>query len=202
MGQTAEDLRTQLAEQRGDISRDLEAIGDRVSPGRMVERRQAAVRMRFGEMRERVMGAADTTQHGMRDTVSSGVSTARDGVSGAAEGTIHATEGNPLAMGLVAFGAGLVMATLFPATRAEQRAAAKAQPTLENAAEQAGPKVRELAGEMKDEVAPAAEEAVSEVKESAKQAAQNLKDEAKDAASQTGDEAKREAKNVSSRSTT
>ena len=42
MGQTAEDLRTQLAEQRGDISRDLEAIGDRVSPGRMMERRQAA----------------------------------------------------------------------------------------------------------------------------------------------------------------
>ena len=202
MGQTAEDLREQLASQRGDLSRDLEAIGDRVSPGRMVERRQAAVRMRFGEMRDRVMGAADTTQYGVRDTMSSGVSTAREGVSGVAEGTMHATEGNPLAMGLVAFGAGLVMATLFPASRAEQQLASKAQPSLEHAAEQAGPKVREIADEIKEEIAPAAKGAVTEVTESAKEAAQHVKDEASQAASETKEAAKTEAKNVSSQSKT
>ena len=32
MGQTADELRSQIDEQRRDVSRDLEAIGDRVSP--------------------------------------------------------------------------------------------------------------------------------------------------------------------------
>jgi uncharacterized protein YoxC len=202
MGQTAEDLRTQLASQRGEVSRDLEAIGDRVSPGRMVERRQAAVRMRFADMRDRVFGAADTTQHGVRDTMSSGMTSAREGVSGAAEGTMHATEGNPLAVGLVAFGAGLVMATLFPASRTEQQLASRAQPTLEHAAEQAAPKVREMVEDVKEEVAPAAKSAVTEVTESAKEAAQRVKGEAAQAASETGKEAKSEAKGVSSRPST
>jgi gas vesicle protein len=202
MGQTAEDLRAQLAEQRQDIGYDLEAIGDRVSPGRMVERRQAAARMRFGEIRDRVMGAADSGKHGVHDTMSSGVSTARDSVSGVTQGAAHATEGNPLAMGLVAFGAGLVAATLFPATRAEQRVAAKAQPTLEHAAEEVAPKAREVAGQLKEEVAPVAKEAVSDVTDSAKEAAQHVKEDAQSAARDTGDEAKREAKGVSKRSTT
>ena len=56
MGQTAEELRGQLVYQRAEVSRDLDAIGDRVSPHRMVERRQAAVRQRFTDIKERVMG--------------------------------------------------------------------------------------------------------------------------------------------------
>ena len=44
MGQTTEELRsTRIAEQRDDLGRDLEAIGDRVSPGRMAQRHKAAV---------------------------------------------------------------------------------------------------------------------------------------------------------------
>lgn len=201
MGQTAEDLRAQLAEQRDDVSRDLEVIGDRVSPGRMVERRQAAMRMRFGDIRDRVMGAADTSRHSVHDTMSSGVSTARDSVTGVADRTTHATEGNPMAMGLVAFGAGLVMATLFPATRTEQRAAAKAQPTLENAAGEIGPEARGVIGDMKEEIAPMAKEAVSEVAETAKEAAGHVKEDAAGAARQTSEEAKYQAKGVSSSST-
>ena len=58
MGQTTEELRTQIAEQRDDLGRELEAIGDRVSPGRMAQRRKAAVGERFTSVKERVMGTA------------------------------------------------------------------------------------------------------------------------------------------------
>ena len=37
------------------------------------------------------------------------------------------TQGNPLAAGLIAFGTGLLLATLFPPTEAEQRAAAQSR---------------------------------------------------------------------------
>ena len=48
MGKTAEELRFEIAQQRVDLTRDFEMIGDRVSPSRMVERRTAAQRMKTG----------------------------------------------------------------------------------------------------------------------------------------------------------
>ena len=70
MGTTPDELRYELEQQRESLSRDLVAIGDRVSPGRMVERRKMAVRDSFGRARDAVMGARDTaagtTQQGWR----------------------------------------------------------------------------------------------------------------------------------------
>ena len=60
MGTTPDELRNELEQQRESLSRDLVAIGDRVSPNRIVERRRMAVRQSFGRAREAVMGAKDT----------------------------------------------------------------------------------------------------------------------------------------------
>jgi Protein of unknown function (DUF3618) len=35
MGATADDLRSQVNQQRDGLSRDMEALGDRISPGRI-----------------------------------------------------------------------------------------------------------------------------------------------------------------------
>jgi hypothetical protein len=163
MGQTAEELRGQLVMQRAEVSRDLDAIGDRVSPHRMVERRQAAVRQRFADVKERVMGSAESSVGAVHDA----------GASAAA--------GNPLAMGLMAFGAGLVAATLFPATRTERDLAERAQPALEKAASEAGPAARHVVEELK----PAADDAVAELRETAMHAVSSVKEQAADAASET-----------------
>ena len=65
MGQTTEDLRAQIADQRETLGRDLEAIGDRVSPTRMAERRKNAVRERWQSTKTRVMGTADDATSAM-----------------------------------------------------------------------------------------------------------------------------------------
>ena len=44
MGQTTGQLKTELEQRRADVSADLEALGDRVSPGRMADRRRAQLR--------------------------------------------------------------------------------------------------------------------------------------------------------------
>ena len=186
MGQTAEELRQQLASQREHLGRDLDAVGDRVSPHRMVERRRAAMRQRVVEVKERVMGAADDTAETVRGAGSSAVAGVTDSAKGISSGTRQATQGNPLVAGLVAFGAGLVAAAAFPATRPERRLAERAEPMLETAAHEAGPAVRHALQELQ----PIAQESVADLKEATKEAAQVVKTEAADAATDVKEEAK------------
>jgi hypothetical protein len=186
MGETPEELREQLATKREDLSRDLEAIGDRVSPGRVMERKQASVRMRVGDVRDRVMGAKDSMSSHLHDAPGGAASAAGD-MAGRVGDTARArTEGSPLAAGMVAFGVGAVAAALFPATRREQQMAQQVQPTLERAASEAAP----MAKQVMDEVRPAAEGAVAELKDEAKHAAANVKDQAASATAETKGAAK------------
>ena len=142
MGQTAEELRAHIGEQRTDISRDLTAIGDHISPSRIVQRRRAAARRRVTELKDRVMGVADSSVEDVRHLGVSAAHTVADSASTAMHQTRVAAEGNPLAMGLVAFGAGLVAATVFPASRTERQIAQQAQPALQKAVGEAGPAAR------------------------------------------------------------
>jgi len=182
MGQTTEDLRAQIADQRDTLGRDLEAIGDRVSPSRMAQRRKAAVRERWQSTKSRVMGSADTATNKLSDTASG----MGDAVTSVPQRAVDVAEGNPLAVGLVAFGAGLVVATLLPETESEKKLAAKVQPTIEQAASQVGGSAQGAIEQMK----PAVQEAVDEVKSSARDSAQQVKDQATDAASKTAADAK------------
>jgi len=193
MGTSAEELRERLDAQRNDLSADLDAIGDRVSPGRIMERRKSAVKDRVGSVRERLMGAADTSSHAvgaapaaMGDGVSRAVSHLGDQMAAAPTAATHAVQGNPLAMGLIAFGAGLVVASLLPETEAEHRAAARFQPALEEAAAGAA----EMASNVAEEVRPAVEQAVTDLKATATESVQAVQSEAKEAATGTADAAK------------
>jgi gas vesicle protein len=190
---SAEDLRRQLDEQRADIGNDLVAIGDRVSPKRMTERRTAAVKNKLSGARDAVMGAKDS----VADKASEVTGQAGDAASGAADQLRHGpevvkqqTQGNPLAAGLVAFGGGLLVATLIPPSRREQQLVhERVQPQLEEAASHVG----EVAQGAVEEIKPAAQEAVSDLKDEAQQAVSEVKDEASSAAGEVADDAKQEA---------
>jgi hypothetical protein len=102
--------------------------------------------------------------------------------SSAVSGTQQRVQGSPLAAGLVAFGAGLVVSSLLPATKVEAQAAHQ---TLEAAKEHGQPLVDEakqaaqqVAADAKDQAVDAAQQ----VKESATESAQAVKDEAQSSA--------------------
>jgi hypothetical protein len=170
-----------LVSQRAEIGRDLDAIGDRVSPHRMVERKQAAFRQRVVNVKDRVMGSAESSVDAVRDAGASAANSFGDSASSVVHGTRSAAEGNPLAVGLVAFGAGLVAAAVFPATRTERDLAERAQPMLEKAAAEAVPAARHVV----EDLEPAAHEAVADLRDSAKDAASTVKDQAVGAATET-----------------
>ena len=185
MGTQANELKSDLERQREALGDDLEAVGDRVSPSRVVERRRAAVRQRFGRIRDKVMGRADSAHSGMTDaastaTVKTGEATqaVKDRLSASPQAVTSATEGSPLAAGVIAFGAGLLAASLVPPTKQEQQAAEQLKPALDEAKEEA----KSMAQETAEHLRPQAEDAVARVREQASSAAETVRDEASSAA--------------------
>ncbi len=199
MGTTAEELRRELDRERSDLTNDLQVLGDRVSPNRMMERRKAATRQRFGRIRDQVMGTAshvtDQVRGSASDMASSASSTASsmgDMAREVPDRAEHMVEGNPLGAGIAAFGLGLVIATLLPETSTEERLVSRVEPKLEAAASNVGSTAREVI----DSVKPAATDAVQELKDEATQVASQVKDQARQAASDTADQAKDKAQEV------
>jgi ElaB/YqjD/DUF883 family membrane-anchored ribosome-binding protein len=151
MGQSAEELKRDIEYTRADLGQTLDAIGDRVSPGRIVERRKNRVKNGLTSVRERVMGSATDAGHAIGQSAGSTMDT----IKGAPETVVQQTQGSPLVAGAVAFGVGMLMASVFPASAKEQ----------------------ELAGELKDKAQPLADE----LRQSAQEMAEHLKEPAKDA---------------------
>ena len=77
-----------------------------------------------------------------------------------------------LAMGLMAFGAGVVVSSLFPATQTERTMMASAEPTLQKVASETASMSRELV----EEVKPAVTEATTAVKDRAQEAMATVKE--------------------------
>lgn len=185
MGKTETELRREAQTQREHMGTTLEAIGDRVSPERMVERRKAAIGQRVRSVRDSVMGSRDyeepfTTR--MREQAGNAVGTAAERVQHAPEMVSQQTRGNPLAAGLVAFGAGMLLATIFPETETEQHLVQAAQPQMQHATEQLKESGRELAQEAKQhgqeltqEMKSAGSDAAGAVKEQAQSSAQQVR---------------------------
>ncbi|UDY37501.1 DUF3618 domain-containing protein [Dermatobacter hominis] len=188
---STDELRRDIAARREDLGRDLDAIGDRLSPGRMVERTRGRARMRVVAVRDRVMGPARSTRSAMYDAkrhIGDGGGGTGTSVRDAPGDALHAVEGrvegSPLAAGLVAFGIGFLAGSLMPATRSESDLAARMEPQLEDATRAVAQGAKEAAGEVaqvaKDEAAQVKDEATDaagSVKETAQQHAAEAKDE-------------------------
>ena len=69
MGQSAEELRYEIADTRAELGQTLDAIGDRVSPGRMIERRKNRFVVGMRSAKDRIMGTASDAGHAVTDGV-------------------------------------------------------------------------------------------------------------------------------------
>jgi len=187
VGQSPEELRREIEQTRMGMSENLDAIGDRVSPGRIVERRTNRMRNGVTSLRVRVMGAPATVGSSLSEhTPSMGGVT--DRVSGAGEVLRSAPEsarstaqGNPLLAGAVAFGAGFVAAAIFRGTETEAHAATTLQEKAQPLKEQAQNVAREVASGLQEP----AQQAAESLKETATSGAESVKEVAQSSAQQT-----------------
>jgi hypothetical protein len=203
MAEEPDRLRQDIELTRASLTRDVDQLADKTSPRRVAQRRWTSVK-------EKVMGSTDHARHAASDTagtvqekashatdvVSEKASHATDVVGQKAHDAADAvrstpdvvsrqTQGNPLAAGIIAFGAGMLAATLIPVSDAEKRAG---QQLRDNSGDLVD-RVKDVAGEVGSDLKQNATEAVTQVKETAQDAAATTKDQAQssaqDAAAQT-----------------
>jgi ElaB/YqjD/DUF883 family membrane-anchored ribosome-binding protein len=189
-------LRREIEQTQRNLSTDVDALTEKVTPSRIVHRRADRVRRRFTNLREKVMGtASDTTsaagQHmgdaasTVADRTSAAASSAADAVSEAPQAIRRGTEGNPLAAGMIAFGLGWLASSLIPASKPEQQLAGQAK----DLAREQSDKVGQLAEQVKDNLREPAQQAMESVKSTAQDAAGTVSEQARSAAGDVVDHA-------------
>ena len=200
MGQSAEQLRREIEYTRGDLGETLDAIGDRLSPGRMMERRKNRMRSGLQTVRERVMGTVSDTGSAVAETAG-GVADAAGGAVSTLKETPDTvrqqTQGNPLAAGAIAMGVGVLLASVFPATEKERRAADQ----LMDKAEPLKDELMETGREMAEHLKEPAREAVDQVKEAASEGTQAVTDTARQATDTTSHDARQAVDSVRNEAT-
>ena len=203
-------IRSNIEQTQQELSTDVDALTEKLSPQRIVERRVRGTRSAMTNVKDKIMGSTsdgistsrDTGVSGTssmsgtvsskasaaRDTLASTASSAADAASSAPDMARRRAQGNPLAAGLIAFGAGWLISSLPSATEPEQQVAAQVK---EVATEKGRPIAQQL-GE-------AGQQTAEQLRESAQQKAESVKQTAVDAASTVADDAQSTAGDATSR---
>jgi ElaB/YqjD/DUF883 family membrane-anchored ribosome-binding protein len=174
MDQTTEGLKRDIETNRAAMTDTLEAIGDRVSPGRVIERRRNRMVLWVRDTRDRVMGTAED----LTDRVSGKAHQLGDAPHAATDSLRSGTRGAPLVAGGIAFGIGVLLGSVVPASDTERRLGQQARQAIEPVQGE----LQEMGREVADHLREPVQDAVQTVKESAQEKAQNLKGSAQEKA--------------------
>jgi len=180
-------VRREIEATRDQLGGTIDAIGDRVIPGRVIERRKNQVSQGARSVVDRVMGTA----HDARDAVSSAGGT----VSDAPGAVLTQTQGAPLAAGIIAFAAGFLVAAAFPPSQSEKDVVAD---KLADKVEPIKAELKQTGQEVAEHLKEPAADAVESVKSAAQDAAQQVAGTAKDAAQQTSSDVQSAVQDVKS----
>jgi hypothetical protein len=203
MSENPDAIRSDIEATRARLGTNVDAVADKVTPSNIVHRQTDKVRDAVFGVKEKIMGAADDATTGLHtraehtgsamghagDAVSSTLGDAGQAISDAPQQVRAKTQGNPLAAGLIAFGAGLLLSSLIPASEKEREAA----DALKTAAEPVTTELAEAAKDMAQGLKEPAQEAMENVKATAADAAEHVKTEGQYAAADIKAEGQRAA---------
>ncbi|NHC47252.1 DUF3618 domain-containing protein [Motilibacter aurantiacus] len=220
MSDDPDKIRQDIERTRAELSSDVDALADKVSPSSIAHRQVESARSTLTGVKEKVMGKASDAKTavqertpglhssddpytnsgpGIGERASSAVSSAQGAVQQAPGAVRQQAQGNPLAAGLIAFGAGWLVSSLLPASSKEQQAASSLKEKATS-----GPvkqKLTDAAHEVQDTLRGPAQDAVQSLKSTAQDAVASVKDEAQSATSDVQDSAMQAKETVQSNAT-
>jgi F0F1-type ATP synthase membrane subunit b/b' len=175
-------IRAEIEQTRAALSDDVDALADTANPKNIARRQVDTVKGSVKDAvigaKERVMGTAEDVKGRVAGSAEGASDAARDKASAVSNAVSDApytakakTQGNPLAAGLIAFGAGLLISSLIPSSQKEQEAVSTLQDNLEPLKEKATEAAKEVAAQLKEP----AQEAAQSVKATAAEGAENVK---------------------------
>lgn len=186
-----DEIRQDIERTRGELGYDVDALADKVRPSSIAHRQADKVRGVFGSAKDAVFGAASDAKSSVSSAGGSlGDKAGQVGstVAGAPKAAVRKAEGHPIAVGLMAFGAGLLVSSLIPSSSKERELAQSAKEAAEpltqqltDAAKDAAQNLKQPAQEAAESVKSTAQEAVHNVKGEGQTAADDVKQAATDA---------------------
>ncbi|GAB3279984.1 DUF3618 domain-containing protein [Sinomonas notoginsengisoli] len=189
MSQNPDAIRSDIERTRERLGYDVDAVADKVSPSHIAHRQGERIKGAVSDMKEKVMGSADDAAGSME----SATHRVGDAVDNTQRRVVRKTQGNPLAAGLVAFGTGLLVASLFPPSEKEQELAQTLQEKAEPLKEELSAAASHVASQLKEP----AREAVESVKQTATEGVESVKGEAQNQSSSVQDRVQEAKRNVS-----
>lgn len=176
MNRDPDAIRNDIEATRLDLREDVDAIADRVSPSGMARRQNRRAKDALHRVRETVMGPAESSDSQAGKPAAGPGDTLHE----APERIAERTRGNPLAAGMIAFGAGMLLGGIFPGSEKEREMVHTLKERAEPVTAEIGDAARQVAEDLKEPV----REAVENVKASAQASAESLKEEASGEAGQ------------------
>jgi gas vesicle protein len=134
---------------------------------------------------ERASGVAS----GLSETASGVSGSVTSGASGAVDSLGARAQGNPLAAGLVAFGAGMLLSAVLPASERETRLASQAVDAAKEHGQPLVEEARSVAAEVGADLKESAQASVQSVKETAQESVETVKAEGQSSAQTVKDDA-------------
>lgn len=181
MSENPDAIRADIEATRARLGTNVDAVADKVSPSNIVHRQTDKVKDAVFGVKDKIMGTAEDAL----DNVGSTVGDAGSAIGDAPHKVAVKAQGSPLAAGLIAFGAGLLVSALIPASAKEREAAQ----SLKSAAEPVTTQLADAAKDVAQGLQEPAQEAMENVKTAATEAAENVKDESQNAVSDVKDSA-------------
>lgn len=194
MSENPDVIRADIEATRARLGTNVDAVADKVTPSHIVQRQADKVKETVKEnvkdavfgVKEKVMGTADHAAgnvHSAAGTAGAHFSDAGAAIGDAPTQVKTKTQGNPLAAGLIAFGAGLLVSSLIPASQKEREAA----DALKTAAEPLTSELTEAAKHVAEGLKEPAQAAMENVKATATDATEHVKAEGQGAVSDVKD---------------
>ena len=168
--QNPEEIRRDIEATRAELASDVDTLHEKISPSAMAQRRTEAAKRRFIGAKDSVMGSASSATSSVGETAGRAPTAVR-----------RTTQGNPLAAGVIAFGAGWLVSSLLPASEKEKQATLQARDKASEHSDTLTAPLKEAAQSAKDNLQPHAREAAESVRSTATDAAGTVKDRAQSA---------------------
>ncbi|SIN24231.1 DUF3618 domain-containing protein [Micromonospora cremea] len=195
-------IRREIETTRNELSSDVDALTDKVNPRRIAGERVGQARGAFARAKEKVMGstshmgqeASQRMSHvagSVRDESRSfgqqsrgAVGSVRDEARSLGRQSREQAQGNPLAAGLVAFGVGLLAASLLPPSGRERQLAGRARGMVSEHSDQLRGQASQIGHQMQDNLREPAQQAAQSVRSTAGQGVSAVRDQGRSAAGQ------------------
>lgn len=199
MSENPDAIRADIEATRARLGTNVDAVADKVTPSHIVQRQtdkvKDSVKGAVIGAKEKVMGAADHAAgnvHSAADSAGTRLGDAGAVIGEAPQRVTAKAQGNPLAAGLIAFGAGLLVSSLIPASTKERDAAE----AIKAAAEPLTTELTEAAKTVAEGLREPAQEAMENVKASAADATETIKTEGQHAVGEVKETTASAADNV------